>query len=832
MIRALYRALPALSALVLLMLAPGASAQTGIDFDLPAQPLADSLRAIASRTSTNVLFDRSLVAQRTAPALQVHATLDRALELILAGTGLTYRYLGENTVTIVSRPSGDSVSRRPTGHAIAKPSNSGEQGLEEIIVTAERRSVGMQDVAASVAAFTPEILDKSGIWSLEDLQLRTPGLLISNNGTYGQPYLRGVGSDIINPGADSPIAVFIDGAYQARQTAALTELFDLERIEILKGPQGTLYGRNASGGAINVLTHDPDPFLAAAADVVLGNYDTRRVRAMINAPLADGWALRVAGLVSRRDGYTRNTYNGTRLDDEDVTGLRAKLKYDAGGSLSVVVGAEYGHESDARNNPHKVLDTPALPLPVRDLAAEFGYAPPTIPADPFVVEHDFQPGIHQEQLRLNATARMRFGDLEGAFISGYTRVTGVTLNDLDATAIDFSYDREAGRSRALTQSLQLSPVGAARLSWIAGVEHFDERSGQNFDARLPLFGPPSLVRFGADSSAPGFIWSSSLRTHAVAAFVDGSFALSKSWTVAAGIRYSWEEKRADFLQTIIDPLGDLTGVPGTMLHPAQPGRGFGAWTPKVRVEYRPASRVLLYAAATRGFKSGGFNLMNTGEVFQPEKIWSLESGIKATWLDNRLRTNAAAFCYDYRDLQVNQFSGVTNLVTNAATSRVTGLEMEMVAAPVPWIQADLGMALLDARYHRYLMLDANNPQVTLDLSGNRMPHAPRATLIAGVEAELGVAGRGRLTLRGEARYQSLMYFDQLDTLELTQGGFALFNARAFFTPADARWNVALFGANLANKVYRQSIVRVDNVFGTEASFGAPRTFGIQLGTRF
>jgi iron complex outermembrane receptor protein len=269
-----------------------------------------------------------------------------------------------------------------------------------------------------------------------------------------------------------------------------------------------------------------------------------------------------------------------------------------------------------------------------------------------------------------------------------------------------------------------------------------------------------------------------------------------------------------------------------MLRPAQPARTFTAWSPRVRIEYRPANRVLLYASATRGFKSGGFNLMNTGEVFAPETLWSVEGGAKATWREGTLRTNAAVFYYDYRDLQVNQFSGVTNLVTNAASSRIGGLELQVVAKPSAWLQADFAAALLEATYRRYLMMNANDPQATLDLSGNRMPHAPRATLNFGLEGRIATSVRGALSLRGEGRYQSRTYFDQLDTPQLSQGGHAVFGARAAFMAASERWSIALFGENLANKAYRQSVIRVDNVLGTVATYGMPRTYGVQVGTQF
>jgi iron complex outermembrane receptor protein len=226
--------------------------------------------------------------------------------------------------------------------------------------------------------------------------------------------------------------------------------------------------------------------------------------------------------------------------------------------------------------------------------------------------------------------------------------------------------------------------------------------------------------------------------------------------------------------------------------------------------------------------------MNTAEIFEPEKIWSYEVGVKGSWLDDRLRTNASAFYYDYEDLQVNQFSGVTNLITNAATSKIAGVEAEILARPTGALELDFSAAYLDATYREYLTRDANLPGApVVDLSGNRMPKAPELTLTAGAELSTAVTSAGaRLVLRGEARYQSSAFFDQFETPQLEQGGYSIVNARLVFAGADDRWSIAAFGRNLGDKLYRQGMVRVDNVFGTVAFLGAPRTYGFEVTARF
>ena len=321
--------------------------------------------------------------------------------------------------------------------------------------------------------------------------------------------------------------------------------------------------------------------------------------------------------------------------------------------------------------------------------------------------------------------------------------------------------------------------------------------------------------------------------------------------VASG-RYSRERKRAVFERTYIDPAGILLAgaaqapagtvipglgtvtdpVAGTIFFDLLPRATFSRFTPRVALELRPREDLLLYAAVTNGFKSGGFNLQNNGETFSPESIWSYELGMRADWAGGRLRTNVTGFYYDYEDLQVIRFDGLANNVSNA-DARIYGLELEMVARPSRDIILDGSIAWLDAKYTRYLTLNSNFPGLgEVDLRGNRLPKSPELTVTAGAEYSRQLGNAGELTLRGELRYVSDIFFDQFETPALNQDSYVLLNARVSFRSTDGRWSAALFGRNLANTTYYQSMVRVDQFFGTVATFGAPRTYGVELGVRF
>ncbi len=699
--------------------------------------------------------------------------------------------------------------------------------LEEVVVTAEKRTQNLQDVPASVTAFTPEALAQSHIDDTVALQLLTPGLLVTTNGDDGQPYIRGIGSGIINPGTDPPVAIFIDGAYQPRPISAISEFFDDARVEVLKGPQGTLYGRNATGGAISIITQDPTQEFGGDADLQLGNYRSELARAALNVPLSDDTAVRFSGFYASHEGYTENAFNGSRVDNQNLWGARVKFRYAPSSRLTLVITGEYTRENDSRGLAEKVVDDPSLPLPVRDYAPALGYPTPVIPANPYVIYNNYPDQQLVTQARVNATLTYTTDTMEFKSITGFTRVADDYIDDLDGTQINFSYEGVRDFSDTITQNFQLSSTTQSPLQWLAGLEYLHEGGGQNYDARLPYFGPASSDPFGATAPA-GFIWNSTIGTSAVSGLVDLKYELLPRLTASAGVRYSWERKNADFLETVIDPYGLITGTSGGIFEtPAHPEQAWSAWTPKFGLEFRPLEATLLYLTVTKGFKSGGFNLMNTAETFQPETIWSYEVGMKSTWLDQRLRTNLAAFYYDYKNMQVEQFSGVTNLVTNAASSHLEGVEGQIDAKATELLTLDLGVAYLHAKYESYLTTNANDPTAgQVNLGGNWLPEAPEFTGTAAANIRIPLQSNGSLTARGELRYQSKIYFDQFNTPQLTQDGYAIVNGRLTYTPSHGNWDIAAYGENLTDKVYRQGMVRVDNVFGTIAFYGVPRTFGI------
>ncbi|HEY0943357.1 MAG TPA: TonB-dependent receptor [Steroidobacter sp.] len=688
-------------------------------------------------------------------------------------------------------------------------------GLEEVIVTAERREASLQEVPLAITAFSANDLDRSGLQSTVDLQYRTPGLVFTTNAALGQPYIRGIGTDIVNVGTDPSVAVHVDGIYQTRATASIQELFDVERVEIVKGPQGTLYGRNATGGAINAINREPQHEFEAAMDVLYGNYDKRRIRGMVNAPLVqDRVALRVAGFATQRDGYSRDVFKGQEIDDEDMWAARAKLALELADDVHLGLGVDHMKEDSRRNLASKL--NPNLPSPARDV---FGAV---ISQDPRIVAYNDEHYLRLEHTLVSAKLEWKLGDVKLTSLTGYTEAKNRVKLDIDSTEVAFTRDIEDEDVRALSQELQLTGENGA-LQWLLGAFYLHEKAEQH----LRIFFTP----FDADTDYPV-----ENKVDAYALFAQGTYAFSDAVRLTAGLRYSTEEKKAVFRNVVTDPFGVLTGEPGGGVFESElrPRDDWSAWTPKIGIDWDVADDVMLYAAATKGFKSGGFNLTGAGEQFDPEYIWSYEVGVKSTLLDRRLRLNAAAFYYDYSDLQVNRFNeatgGATTSVTNAASARVNGLELEVNALLAEGLDLDLGVALLDAEYRNFRSAnpDGENPFVEEDLSGNTLPRSPKAVVSAGLQYSQPL-GSTVLTLRGEGRRQSQVWFDQFNSPGVEQDAYTLWNAFVTLRDADDRWRVQLYGRNLSDELYRQSVIRATSILGTIEFWGAPRTYGIELG---
>lgn len=717
---------------------------------------------------------------------------------------LMYKPAGANTPDPAPQPQADAAGS--------------SSALGAIVVTAERWRENSQSVPIAIAPLTAAALRQNGINSTLGLQQDVPELQMTTNATNGEPYLRGVGTDIINVGTDNSIAVYQDGVYQARAADSISEFYDVNRVDVVMGPQGTLFGRNAAGGAISIETNDPVDRFEAGTDLQLGNYDQARDTAMVNLPISPAVAFRAASFYDYHEGYSTYEYlPGYRDDGVDAWGTRAKLRIKPTGSLSFILAGEYTDDRSSRNLA-PIVDS-ALYSPAIDA---FGATPSP---NPRVVQNNSLDVVDVTQSRVYGTLRWEIGDAQLKSITAYENSLNDQVNlDIDATDVDFAHISDYERSKTFSQELQLaSSPGGGPLHWVAGMFYFHESAAQVYPITInvptiPAPPPDAVIAYNA-----------SLFTHAYAAYGQASYRIGRI-RLTAGTRYNDERKKSTFLEAMTDPYHILSPNGSFTLTNPQ-NQSWNAWTPRFDVDYIVKRDVMVYVSATRGFKSGGMNLMGSGEVFQPETLWDYEGGIKATWLDRRLRTNLDYFRYDYENMQVSVFNGFTTIVTNVPRSTVTGFEANLWALPAPGLLVDLHLALLDARVGQFSTLNPNTGELE-NITDNILPRAPKKSLTAGAQYTFPFRDFGQVTLSGQAKYQSMMYFTYWDDASVSEGGYTLFNARLSYQSQGTHWYLALYGRNLGNKLYRTNMIQSTTLIGTLEFWGPPRTFGLEAGWKY
>jgi iron complex outermembrane receptor protein len=722
-----------------------------------------------------------------------------------------------------------------TAHGQSRPQLLGAE--DEILVTADRRTSSIQDVPISITALSGGTLEAAGIRTTEQLSDLTPGLLVQRS-VVGKISIRGVGNENYTIAGDPGVAVHSDGVYVARASAGLFDLFDVNRVEVLRGPQGTLYGRNATGGVINVIPNAPVNEFEARVAGEFGNYNAYRLEAMVNAPLGDGWAVRLAGLGTWRDGFTRNTNAGAsargfdRLDSRDMWGLRGQIAYDNGGPFTARLAVE--HLDDNSNlQAYKYLNRPDA-LPDADFG---GFGPDSLRT----INQGFEPQIpgasrdvgRDEDFFLTRQTGVAlhmgydFGAAQLSSITGYRKTRFNWFNDGDGADIFYVNYIQQDRNEQWSQEVQLSSDPDKELSWLVGGFYFKE-TGNSFIA-LPF-------TFGFD--LPFFIEiDGSARTEAVAGFGELRWKATDRLKITLGARYSHEKRSTRYRYEI------NFGEPFVRLF--DDSASFNAFTPRFVINYELADTVNTYASVTRGFKSGGFNLLAFQEGFEPEKVWAYELGVKAQTADRRATINGNIFYYDYTNIQVGQTVNLQNILTNAARSRIYGAEVEFSVRPVSSFEAGITAAYLNAKYKEFCTGDPTQPTAPVSpgcepenpvsLAGNFLPRSPEWTLTGNLSYTFDLGDSGNINLRTDWRFQSAMYFTQFNRRLIAQPAYVTGNAAINWTSANDRFTVGAFVNNLTDEAYFTEVLE-SGAFNPQlvgqAYVAPPRTYGVRAAVRF
>jgi iron complex outermembrane recepter protein len=712
-------------------------------------------------------------------------------------------------------------------------------GDGEIIVTAQRRSESLQEVPISITALSGDTLRKAGIQDTESLATLTPGLLVQRS-VVGKISIRGVGNENYTISGDPGVAVHSDGVYVARAAAGLFDLFDIERVEVLRGPQGTLYGRNATGGVINVLPNRPEKNFGARIAGEVTNYNGYRVDGMVNVPLADDLAVRVAVMRNSRDGFTTNTNAAARargfgdLDSKDVWAFRGQFGTTGGSPFEMRATIEY-LDDNSNLPPYKYLNRPTA-LPTSDFG---GGANAFLPRNLRVVNEGYElaiPGttrgvgtdedvFKSRQLGIGLHLKYDFGSVALSSITGFRSTQFNWLNDGDGADIFYVNYIQQDDTDQFSEEVQLTG-GGDRLEWLLGGYYFNE-SGKSFIALPFTFGAALPFYIRIDGTA---------KTDAIAGFGELRWKPTDRLKITVGARYSHEKRAAAYRYEI------NFGAPFV----ANPDlkADFNAFTPRVVVNYEAVDDINIYASATRGFKSGGFNLLAIQPGFAPEKVWTYEAGIKTQFADRRITFNANVFYAKYDDIQVGQIINLSSVLTNAAKATLKGAEVEFSARPNNAIELGATLAYLDAKYDNFCTGDPTRPTAPvstgctaanpIQLAGNRFPRAPEFTLTGTAAYTIPIA-EGGLTLRGDVRYQSKTYFTQFNRPEISQDGYTVVNARLTYTGAEGRYSFGGFVNNLFDKTYFTEVLE-SGAFNpqlvAQAYVAPPRTYGVTASFKF
>ncbi len=779
-----------------------------INFDLKAQKTSSALLILAEQSKVQIMFEPTLTASLNSPIISGEMTIELALNKILAGTNLTFRKASEKVYILQVRPAKDADDTSNNqdvdepNDAINEDQSStvSDLAVEEILVTAQKRSENMQRTSISMKAFTSDHLRSSVIEDVYDIGLYTPGVIV-NKEIVGKVYIRGIGTENLTIGGDPGVAVHVDGAYVARTSAANFDLFDVERVEVLRGPQGTLYGRNATGGSINIISNAPSEEFYARVEAQFGNYNRRRFVGTINGALSENIFARASFVKSDRDGFTENLFTNQDLDTEDVTMGRLGLKILASEQVTIDITADFSTDNSSPA-PFKQLEFSQL---FEGLNGAFD------PEGLRRVSQDSPVLEMQDQYGLTGKITVDMGDLELTSISAYRNIDFFAAFDGDAVDILFQNFADDSQSEQFTQELQLSYDNDGPLSWIFGLYYFNDSGEQEIFIPIPGFGFDILH-------------NSTIQTDAYAVFGQATYAFTDKLSFTAGLRYSDESKDA----TQFSDFGFIPPIQQDLSQDAN------ALTPRFALEYFQSNDTMLYLSATRGFKSGGFTFNGFQSHFDPEFVWAYEGGIKSRFAEGRVVANLSAFYYDYTDLQVSKLENNAGVITNAADATIWGGEIELVAKASKNLDINVGLSFLNAEFDTFLTEDPSNPQLgTIDLAGNKLTRSPEFTANVSGKYTHEIIDWGTATLQIDYQHQSKSFFTPFNRDLSAQEAFNIVNARLAIQQFDANWQLAFFVKNLFDETYFLNILESGVEAGKPEGFIAPpRTWGFQIAYEF
>lgn len=717
-------------------------------------------------------------------------------------------------------------------YAAAEP-NEAVTTVETVVVTATKRDENLQVVPVSVSAVTEKDIKAAGITRIEQIATQVPNLTYAETTTkkITQLVVRGM-SQSGGIGNDPNIGVYIDGVYIGRDSGFNMGLMDISRVEVLKGPQGTVFGRNSATGAISITTRKPTSEPSLAIDASLGDYQLRRIGVTANGPLGDNVAGKLTVSHTSRDGYLKNSYGGT-ANPVDNTMVRGQLLFTPIEGLEITLSGDYSRDRGNGNN----YVTASLTTPVNydrvTSIPNLGYENQDIGGLAATVEYSFAGGY-----KLTS-------------ITAYREIQFKAFNDSDYSAREIGTLGDNRDQNQVSQEIRIASPAGQPLEWVGGLYYFN----QDFKANTHVVSGRDTVfafgcayvnsffcskigsglnptSFGLPLDATKIDTAAGIKTNSYAAFASGAYHLSPEWTVRAGLRYSRDDKDFTFTQ-VSDALSQLfkyrTMDCADPKFGCQTRREDSQWQPMAALEYHPTDAVMMYGRYSKGYTAGGFNAnLNSGTnplSFAPESVDAYELGLKSQFAENRIRLNLAAFSMDYKDKQESFYSAAAGgyVQGNAGGARSRGFEAELTAILAPSLELNAAVGYNDAKYTSY---GAN--------TGHRLANAPEWQGNVSLDYSREMTSQFNLVARADVFYQGDRFLGADNNPFYVMGETTLVNARLGLASADGRWTVTAWARNLLDDK------AINQIFGGSSPFfpsynyspSNPRTVGVDLSLRF
>lgn len=704
------------------------------------------------------------------------------------------------------------------------------EGDGDIVVTARRRDESLQDVPVAVTAISGDALDKQGAVDITVLQKQTPSLTMqvargSNSTLIG--FIRGVGQQDPLWGFEPGVGIYVDDVYIARPQGAVLDIFDVQRIEVLRGPQGTLYGRNTIGGAVKYVTKKLGHDFSGKAKVAYGSYDQLDLIGQVTVPLGD--ALSIGGAVARykRDGFGTNLTTGAEHYNKDVLAGRLSAEFDNSNGVFLRLAGDYTDDKSNARHGHREVGNGGV--------AAF---------EPLPNVYDTLAGLGDKN-----RVKTRGVSLTGAFelsdqltfksISAYRKGNTDTLIDFDNTASPILDVPAFYKDKQFSQELQLVYEGD-KMQGVVGLYYLDANASGAFDTVVGLANL-TILTLGQ------------VKTKSYAAFADLNIDLSDQLKLSVGGRYTSDKRtgtvhRQNYTGIKSPTFGNSAAVAGLVRTNYTNSRTDDQFTPRVSLSYLPSDDLTLYASYGKGFKAGGFDMRGdalflpaTVNGYAPEKVDAYELGLKGAFLDRTLFVNAAAFYSDYKDQQITSqvpytspFVGVGSFVDNVGKSKIKGFELETRMVPSRNFSVVATFGYIDAKFEKFITYDPVTASY-IDVSSQRaFQNTPKFTVSFAPTWSTDLAG-GTFSITPSISHRSAYHQFEIPNRLLDENGYELIDASASWTSADDRFRLSVHGRNLANERYKiggyafPGALYGNSIIGF---YGPPRTFTVSGEVKF